>query len=375
MSKASDKMSKARAGLILDQPFFGSLALRLTLVEDATKNPTACTDGKRIRYNPEFIEGLSLDETKGLICHEVMHCSNQHHTRRDSREMRKWNEACDYAINELIVGCGLALPRGGLIDTVQYHDMSAEQVYSRLPDSDQGDGKGDDPGGCGGVEDATADDGSSPSESDVSQSAQDWKIAVAQAAQQAKAMGSLPASLDRLVKDLLEPVLNWKELLRRFVDSNASNDYAWFPPNRRYLHMGVILPSLRSQELKNVTLVMDTSGSITPDDLKAFGAEVRALVEDYGASSTVIYCDDHVNNVERFEAGDAVELNPSGGGGTDFRPPFEHVDQSGESPACLIYQTDGECNRFPPAPAFPVLWVLTRKNVNFVPPFGETIML
>jgi predicted metal-dependent peptidase len=199
---------------------------------------------------------------------------------------------------------------------------------------------------------------------------------MAQAVQQAKAMGSLPGALERLVSDILEPVLDWRELLRRFVDTSAKNDYQWFPPNRRYVHSGLLLPSLRSQELKNITLAMDTSGSITDDDLKAFQAEVRALVEDYQANATVIYCDDKVRKVERFDEGSPVELHPKGGGGTDFRPPFEHIEESGEYPVCLIYQTDGECRDFPVVPPYPVLWVLTRRrSYGWNPPFGETITL
>lgn len=376
MSKASDKMSKSRAGLILDQPFFGSLALRLSLVEDSTNNPTAMVNGKEIRYNPEFINGLSLEETKGLICHEIMHCANQHHTRRDNREMKRWNVACDYAINPLILGCGMALPKGGLVDS-GFADMSAEQIFSKLPDSNPGGGgedEGNDPGKCGGVEDLKDGKGNG-SESEKSQAEQDWKVAVAQAAQQAKAMGLLPGILERLVSDMIEPVLNWKDLLRRFVDTSAKNDYQWFPPNRRYVHSGLLLPSLRSQELKNITLAMDTSGSITDDDLKAFEAEVRAIVEDYRANATVIYCDSMVRKVEQFNEGDPVELHPVGGGGTDFRPPFQHIEESGDSPVCMVYQTDGECNRFPAEPPYPVLWVLTRKNRGFCPPFGEVVTL
>ena len=326
MTKAREQLAKARAGLILDQPFFGSLALRLDLVEDPTNNPTACTNGKYIRYNPEFIEKLSLEETKGLICHEIMHCANQHQIRRDEREEKRWNVACDYAINPLIVDCGMKLPGEPLLRS-EYRDMSAEEVYSKLPEPKEGDGSGagNDPGGCGGVEDAPGDGGNQASKDQKAQAAQEWKVAVAQAATQAKAMGELPGAIERIVEEMLEPVLDWRELLRRFVDTTAKNDYSWFPPNRRHIHNGLILPSLRSQELKNVTMAMDTSGSITDEDLKAFEAEVRAIIQDYRANTKVIYCDAKVQNVEEFDADSPVELHPKGGGGTDFRPPFGEV--------------------------------------------------
>ena len=378
--KASEKFTKARTGLILDHPFFGSLALRLTPIEDGTNNPTACTDGKVIRYNPEFIDGLSLDEVKGLICHEIMHCANQHHTRRDDRDMRRWNVACDHAINPLIRGSGMTLPKGALIDS-RYTDMSAEQIYGTLPEQEEEgqDGKsgktGNDPGACGGIEDAPGDTPGPASKDELEQAAQDWKVALVQAATQAKAMGALPGAIERAVAELVEPVLDWRELLRQFVDTNARNDYQWFPPNRRYVGSGVILPSLRSQELKRVTMVLDTSGSISERELSSFGAEVQSIVEDFRADTTVIYCDSRVQHVEQFDADTPVELSPKGGGGTDFRPPFEYIEENGEYPVVLIYQTDGWCNSFPPEPPYPVMWVLTQKNEGFQPPFGEVIHL
>ena len=122
-------------------------------------------------------------------------------------------------------------------------------------------------------------------------------------------------------------------------------------------------------------MAMDTSGSINDEDLQAFEAEVRAIIQDYRANTKVIYCDASVQGVEEFDADTPVELHPKGGGGTDFRPPFEYIEEAGEYPACMIYQTDGDCNRFPAEPSFPVLWVLTRKSNGFCPPFGEVINL
>ena len=375
MSTASKKLCKGRAGLILDHPFFGGLALRLNLIEDPGNpaNPTAMVDGKEIRYNPEWVDGLSLDEVKGMLCHEIMHCANQHHIRRNDREMGRWNSACDYAINPLIEGCGLTLPPNPLSDP-QFGNMAAEEIYPRLPEED-GDEQGNDPGGSGGVQDTPGEDGGQASADEKVQAAQEWKVAVAQAATQAKTMGEMPGALERMVDEMLEPVLDWREVLRRFVDTSAKNDYQWFPPSRRHIHSGLILPSLRSQELKNVVMAMDTSGSITDENLKAFEAEVRAIVEDYRANTKVIYCDTKVQRVEEFDAYSPVELNPKGGGGTDFRPPFEHIEQSGEYPVCMIYQTDGYCSSFPEEPSYPVLWVLTERNEGFDPPFGEVIHL
>jgi predicted metal-dependent peptidase len=381
---ARKQLAKARAGLVLDQPFFGSLALRLELVEQsdpgwwASQNvpTTMATDGKRIHFYPEFVESMSLEETKGVICHEIMHCANQHHTRRDDREQVRWNMAGDYAINPIILNCGMALPKGCLADQ-QFGNMSAEEIYGKLPEMpDDPNGQGQGEGGFGSVIDSPSGEGNGPASKDeLEHAAQEWKVAVAQAATQAKNMGELPGALERIVEDLLEPVLDWKELLRRFVDTSARNDFAWFPPNRRYVHMGIYLPSLHSQELKNIVMAMDTSGSISNDDLKAFASEVRAIVQDFRANTKVIYCDAVVQSVEEFDADSPIELHPGGGGGTDFVPPFEHIAEHGDDPVCMIYQTDGYCDSFPDEPPYPVLWVLTRKNEYFNPPFGEVVNL
>jgi predicted metal-dependent peptidase len=135
------KLSKARTGLILDQPFFGSLALRMPMVEDKGI-PTLCTDGKQIRYNPDFVAKLTLDETKGVLAHEVMHPAMQHHTRRGEREPRRFNQAADYAINPILKAARFTLPEGHL-DSPAYHGKGAEEIYSMLPvDPPKGKGKG-----------------------------------------------------------------------------------------------------------------------------------------------------------------------------------------------------------------------------------------
>ena len=385
MGNASKIVTKARAGLILDQPFFGSLALRLELKEDPGCG-TAWTDGRFIGYDPEFIESLSLDEVKGLLCHEVMHCANQHTTRRNGRDAGKWDTACDYAIDPLILKVGMTLPMGGHVDS-SVTDMSAEKIYTLVPDSDDGDGdeksggsgKGpsgqDDPGNFGEVRDAKSEDDQAISPDQAKKLEQEWKIATAQAATQAKARGELPGDLERMVKEINDPELDWRELLRRFVDTAAKNDYSWSPPNRRFIHQGLILPSLRSNELGKIAVAIDTSGSISQSDLDKFAGELTGILGEFEAECEVIYCDSAVQAVEEFGPWDLpLQLHAKGGGGTDFIPPFKHEDESRELPACFIYMTDGWCNSFPDEPSYPVLWVLTNDR-EWKPPFGEVAHL
>lgn len=422
--EASKMVTKARAGLILDLPFFGSLALRLTVKEDPSCE-TAWTDGRTLGYNPAWVESLSLDEVKAVLCHEVMHCAMQHQTRRQERNPTQWNMSCDWAINPIVQDAGLKIPEGALIDP-QYRGKSAEEIYAHMPkggnqgssgeqqsgqgqgqQQGQGAGQGDknkqqqkkqepqkqkeqqepadgqgggqsqpqqntDPGGMGEVRDATDEEGQVATESDKRQMEQDWKIAVAQAARQQKSCGNLPGELQRMVDEIVNPTVDWRELLRRFVNEVAHDDYQWFPPNRRYIHNGIYLPSTRSEKMGTVVVAIDTSGSIAQKELDLFAGELTSILEEYKASCKVIYCDSRIAGVDEFGPDELpLDLHPRGGGGTDFRPPFKRLEDEDETPPCFIYFTDGYCSSFPEEPQYPVLWACTRDG--FEPPFGETI--
>ncbi len=370
--KAKDKITKARAGLVLDQPFFGALALRLKLKEDDSCG-TAWTDGVSLGYNPGFIDTMSLDDCKAILAHEVMHCAAAHHARRNSRDHKKWNVAGDYAINGILENAGFHLPAGALLDQ-NYNDMSADAIYSSLPDSPD-DGSGDDPGGMGEIRDTPGKGGGKSSQTEQDQAAQDWKVATNQAAQQAKNAGNLPAGLDRFVDELINPKVEWPELLRQFIDQAAKNDYAWTPPNRRFIHLGMFLPSLRSEELGNLIVAIDTSCSVTEEELKQFAGEISGILESFQVNIDVLYCDTDIAGHEHFTSQDLpISLHPKGGGGTRFTPVFDWIEESGKLPTCLVYLTDMECYDYPEnAPEYPVLWIDTGGHGGA--PFGEIIEL
>ena len=403
---AEKKMTKARTGLVLDHPFFGSLSLKMHLIPEPSIE-TAMTNGVSIKYNPTWIEGMSLDQTKGLIAHEVMHCALLHHLRRESREHRKWNIACDYAIDPILNDAGFMLPDMTHIKA-EYKDMSADKIYSLIPDMDDGnengdgdgdsdgdgdgdsdgDGDGDsnndsnsnqnsDPGGNGGVEDAPGNDGRKvPSKEDISKQIEDWTIATEQAAQQAKAIGNLPGSLNRLIKEMLEPKVDWKQELWNFIDTNCKDDYTWLIPNRRFIQQGIILPSLHTEKLGEAICACDTSGSVSEDELKQYAAELSDILAVFDLELHVFYCDTQVHgNAEIFTREDIpLVLNAKGGGGTRFTPVFKEVEKLGLQPKFLIYFTDMWCNDFPDKhPDYPVLWLKVGKGSSTTPPFGKVV--
>ena len=174
----------------------------------------------------------------------------------------------------------------------------------------------------------------------------------------------------RLVDFTVTPTIDWRELLRHFIEKDTRSDYAWLPPNRRWLSSGICMPGLHSKEPGQVVVAVDTSGSIDDRLLARFGAEVSGLLEDYDTAIHVVYCDTRVQGAETFERQDLpLKLNPVGGGGTDFRPVFDWVAEQNLEPCCLAYLTDLQCNRFPSqAPDYPLLWLCTepaRRNVAF----------
>lgn len=382
MMTAKEKVIKARSLLVLDDCFFGSLVLRLKMVEDLSCN-TLWVDGSEMGFNPKFVDSVSMEVLEGCLCHEVMHCALSHHTRRGDRDPKKWNVAADYAVNPLILD-KFALPDGVLINP-DFSGLSAEEIYSRLPDQGPGqDGSGpggsqgqddssSDPGGCGEVRDLPGDDGGVASAADLSKSESEWRVAVAQAAQQARAFGSLPAGVSRVVQDIVNPKVDWRSILHRFMDTVSSSDYSWSPPNRRHVYSGLYLPSCRERQLGTVVVAVDTSGSIDQKSLDLFASELSAILRDFRAETYVIYCDSSIQGIEHFYQGDFPDkLNPMGGGGTDFRPVFEWIDKENINPSCVIYFTDLD-GRFPDtSPMFPVLWVTDQKGVND-PGFGELL--
>lgn len=432
-------MIKARSELVLDLPFFASLALRLEMREDSDCR-TAWSDGRVLAYNPDYVEAMPLDKLKGLQCHEVLHLACRHHTRRGSRDKKTWNMACDYAINPVLLDAGITLPTGYLDDPA-HHGRSADAIYAALTAQDEerkggadqpqmrdveseeliegasrgeespesgsqdnssrdkpdaapdgledlsgGAGKpvepeekdapdSDDPGMSGEVRDAPLDaDGDGDGES-LRLEEEAWDAALAQAVRKAREAGELPGGLKRLVQERLSPTLNWRDLLRRFLSNAAKNDFSWLRPNRRYLHAGLYLPGLENEELAEIAVAVDVSGSVTQPELDAFAAELSALLEEYDARVTVFTCDAGLSSQESLNKWDLpLRFTAKGGGGTDFRPPFARIQEEGLSPACLIYFTDLECASFPEAPEFPVLWVAPAWD-RTPPPFGEVIVM
>lgn len=378
ISETIRRIQRARTTLLIDQPFFGMLALQLKVIE-STLNDTAWTDGQSMGFNPAFVASITQDELIGVICHEVMHCACGHPWRESGRQHGRWNKACDYAINPIVTNAGLRLPKGALLES-QYDGKNAEWIYDRLPE-DQKDDSGGNGNGCGEVlpspsgsdsnDDPTV-QGKGASDDHAINTASDWAQYTKQAIQSAKMQGKMPAGVAREIEVATKPIVDWRSLLRKYLSEITTADYSWTQPNRRYLHNGLFLPSLRSIACGKIAVAVDTSGSIDTVTLAKFSGEMQAIFSEMQPSSVdVLYCDAKVHRVDTFERGEAFEMKPIGGGGTAFEPIFSHYDSpDAEQPVVLVVFTD-MYGSFPESSDIPTIWAST-SDIE-VAPFGDVV--
>jgi predicted metal-dependent peptidase len=382
---AAAKMQQARVDLVLGRDakavFFATIAMRLKLVPTRDVE-TAATDGKRIVYNPEFIETLDRKETVGLLAHEVMHVTNAHHARMGDRDHSTWNEACDLAINAPLKDAGMSLPKGALFPGEKRYaklapGLSAEEYYNALrKDAKQkpkdGDESSDDPGKCGGVMKPGS---GSPAEVAQAEAEAREMAAAAQQAVDSSGRGDLPSGIGRQVAETLAPKADWRAILREFVSRVARNDYSWSRPNRRHVHRGLYLPGLRSEELGGVVLALDTSGSIGDELLATFVGEIKGILEAYDCTLTILYHHASVYRVQEWKTTDGpLVLEGVESGGTSHVPVFDHVEREVIDAACVVCLTDMETSFPSRHPELPTLWC-DCSGREHVAPFGRVVKI
>ena len=376
MNDGLEEYTKSRSQLVLRNPFFGTLALRLKPISDDSV-PTACTNGQFIAFNPKWFLKLREEERVGLIAHEVMHVALMHMLRREERDAVKWNVAGDYVINNALLKSKFILPNTELIDP-KYDNMSTEEIYALLPeDIKDGTGPGDillldgdDPGGCGAVIDH-------PSVSDGSASGKfeaEIEIAVQQAAEAAKAMGKLPGHLQTLIEKALAPKVDWKMVLARFLRTNNKSDFTWIKPNRRFISRGLYLPSLHTPALEEIAVAVDTSGSVSEAELEQFTGEITSILHDTNPELIhFLQCDTKVcADTEYTRESLPLKITYEGRGGTRFSPVMKYLKENHPNISALVYLTDLESDDFGDAPHYPVLWISTASTEA---PYGEVIQI
>ena len=372
MTKAEKKIVQARVAMLFDHPFFGNLAMFLEVVEKANMfPPTMATDGRHLFYHPDFVSELSLEELTGVIAHEVGHIALLHPPRRHKRSELRWNIACDYAINDLVLK-EFKLPQGVLYNP-DYADKSAEWIYDRLPEAE-----------CGrGCSERTLDSheewtdwGKSTEHEKNGQNGlegsldQDWRERVAQAASQARMQGKLPGHLETVVNGILQPKLDWKTILRDMITSCAKSDFQLVPPNKKHLWRGLYLPSLTGEEI-SIGVGIDSSGSISDEEVRDFLSELQGICDSYENYTVYLFvADTHIRQRFELHPFDPLPSTITGRGGTSF---VETLEEAARLPiSSFIYMTD-LCGAFPEhEPTFPIIWVAVGDGEA---PWGQVIRI
>lgn len=364
--KLEIRLSKAKTNLILEYPFIGTIALNMPFIL-SDEVPTAATNGKRVLFNPEFITDLTDDELKFLVAHECMHPMLEHNYRRHERNHKKWNQAGDYVINKLLVDEQLGkMPSMGLHsdDIYKAGSGSTDGIYNILPEPED---DGEEGSGMDICQDAPG------GEAEKTQAQAEMKIKVAQAAQAAKMMGKMSANLQRLVDEVLNPKVDWREVLQRFILKQRTDQRTYARPNRRFITQGIYSPSVSGEVMGELLFAIDCSGSIDANTVNQFAAEITCVKDDCNPTRIhVVYFDSKVSHYESYGQDDTLDIKPHGGGGTAFSPVFEYAAEHGIDPVACVFLTDLCCDDFGDTPDYPVLWVSTCDGTA---PFGEIVLM
>jgi predicted metal-dependent peptidase len=407
-----------RLRLLMKQPFFGSMLMRLEMVPcvDSRLHGQATNDGNSLFVDARTYAGKTGDERLAVLAHEVWHIAMLHAFRRLGRPSKhRWWTAAHLESHFILREAGfkdLSPPPF----KPSWRGRSAEELYEVVPEKEPGDPidtlnpeelpapgqapssnrqMSSSPQPRGGAKEKRCPSASSqqnsmsgeglhlepntplptPRDAPGHECVVDPDFAPSFAKDQKercrenilcalqmveRTRGEIPGYLKRLLHDLLLPKLDWRELLAQFIATTYQGKRQWLPPNRRHVWQGLYMPSQRSECIEGVVAI-DTSGSMA-DELQAVFSEVHGLLRTFGRFNlTLIQCDADIQSVHTIS--DECTIPPKafeahGLGGTDFRPVFEQIDNMPEPPNFLVYLTDG-CGPAPDQPPpYPVLWIL-----------------
>jgi predicted metal-dependent peptidase len=393
MDPIIDKLTTARVGLLLKAPFFGNMATRMRLIEADDWCPTAATNGRDFFYSTKFVEKLSVKKLEFLFAHEICHAVFDHFGRVGSRDRMLSNIAQDYAVNQILVDerIGEKITEVQICYDSKYRGMAWEEIYDILYEKaekitmpellkqlgdlldehlkEEGPGEGGDKEGKG--------NRPSISKEDAQKIKDEIKEAMIQSAAAAGA-GKTPAGIQRMIKDMTEPKMNWRELVRMNIQSIVRNDYSFSRPSRKGQMSGAILPGMKQDETIDVAIAIDMSGSIGQEDATVFLSEVKGIMDQYQDFAIDIWCfDTDIYNHQRITHDndqDLLDYEPEGGGGTDFMANWEFMKEQGIQPKKFIMFTDGyPCGEWGDENYCDTLFIV-KGNKDCEAPFGQVVI-
>ena len=334
------KVGKAKSLLILDHPFFGTACTKRPIIYTDTVPTAAMSATGQMYMNVDFCAPLTVQQLMFLLAHEAMHYMLAHGLRRGHRDPQAWNVAADKVINDTLIDAGVGDFIDGGVTLDGAREMAAESLYD---ENDDGDGQG--PGGLGNdIGDPTDADGQPLDDATIHQLEAEAKIDAIQSAKAAKAVGKLPASIERMVEELVNVSTPWYDILERFMAGKIKDGYSWNRPNRRFIARNIYIPGTDYvPKMGPIVIGVDTSGSIGPDEIAMFNGHINRIIDTCNPEVVhVVYCDYDVAGVDEYTPEDfPVTIQCKGGGGTSFKPVFDWIDNNAIDPECVVYLTDG----------------------------------
>lgn len=366
--------------------------------------PIAATDGSNLILNPKTFFKYTLGERIFIVAHEVLHCVFNHcimlrpfnQTKKvkyaDGSELpydpQLMNVAMDLIINDLLIESKIGtFPKDGCHDPkIATHKDSFLDAYKKVwkqkpggngPGGKSGGNPGSNPGGGNGfdqlLEPGTV-QGKNPDKAAQDRSDTAWGTAVAAAMAAAKLQGKLPAALERMFSNILEPEVSWQDHIRAFFARKVgAGGYDWRKPDRRLIQRDIYSPRRSGNGCGDVVVAVDTSGSIGQRELDVFFAELRGILDDVRPNKIhLVWCDAKVHHVDEIDCSSYLGgLKPHGGGGTAFEPVFTWIDENNVVPDALVYLTDGMGSFPKSAPNYPVVWGSIYEQSKY--PFGDVV--
>jgi predicted metal-dependent peptidase len=392
-----DRIIVARIGLLLRHPFFGNMATRLRIQEGDDWLGTAAVDGRNLYFNTQFFNALSNKEIEFVIAHEILHCVFDHLGRREGRDPMIYNIAADYIVNNLLVRDRIGqIPK--LVDCFQdfkYENWSSEDVYDDIfnkYDEEElkqlgelldehidwekgaGEGQSDKPGKEG---DEPGKGRPSYSKDELKKIRDEIKESMINAAQSAGA-GNTPAGVQRMIKEMTEPKMNWRQILRQQIQSTIKSDFSFSRPSRKGQMSGAVLPGMNFSNTIDICISIDMSGSIGDAQAKDFLGEVKGIMDEFPDYNIKIWCfDTKVYNEQDFTADNGENLEDyevMGGGGTDFDANWNYMKEHDINPKKFIMFTDGyPWNSWGDEDYCDTIFVIhSHHDKNLEAPFGQT---
>lgn len=397
------RMTEERALLIKNNPFFGHLSMGLQLACAPCK--TACTDGSRLIFDPAFAEKLSDQELQFVILHEVLHCVFRHCIRGKGLHSVLYNIACDIVVNSTILAMwgqeSMMIAREKAMhlapDGKEGREYNAEEIYQMLIHQNHTNGiyqmQTDQNNANKSSQMQTDNEGFEKSSfdrhdiwqgiCDKAQLQDNWNRKIQSAFRQCGDSTGMPQQVRTIVQDIARRSgLNWKQLLHDFLQSDTY-DYNFLPPDRRYAFSDFYLPAYNMDEehqtADDIWVCIDTSGSVTGEELTCTMAEILDAMRQAGLKGRISFFDSNITEPEPFEfENDLKNLTAQGGGGTSFHIIFRYLKEKlyPDLPRAILIFTDGYA-RFPEQKAaldVPVLWLIC-KGGNADVPWGQVIQL